>query len=468
MHIIHSECCVCRDTKDQDLQDVQLIDGKWICLECVPAAIIRPFEAALQHEINYPPRWGYYIPLELDDFADAFTDAFAADYRRRIQEYETPVQLRVYCQVRPPADGVGTRDESADATFCNQFMGQLGSGGGVVECERCNTYTCLYCRLQPPAPPEDEHFCKPPKVVDSVASFDPETRGKEWQQCPNLDCLVKLALGSGCNAMRCHFCDTEFCMICGARAAHNSGHWTREKGCPRWNGTDDANAMFDDDPVAEELDIVVGMVMLPRTDFDISAVMDFHYENPALADKNIMTTVWENFVDEMPRLQWAACENDTVLKLTDDMRTLLHDLVRNLEWAAREWARRGCGSPWSSFHGRGWPFCDPAFESTVLDPVMEAVESVNFMIRHQRLSSRLLQTLRTCLELAPPSASFVLRGSQYHIEKIFARYWFEYEPEVAKSVRLFVKEHEDGRTLFVRKADRVDRRAGKKDLMSLG
>jgi hypothetical protein len=39
---------------------------------------------------------------------------------------------------------------------------------------------------------------------------------------------------------------------------------------------------------------------------------------------------------------------------------------------------------------------------------------------------------------------------------------------VAKSVRLFVKEHEDGRTLFVRKADRVDRRAGKKDLMSRG
>lgn len=103
--------------------------------------------------------------------------------------------------------------------------------------------------------------------------------------------------------------------------------------------------MFDDDPVAEELDIVVGMAMLPRTDFGISAVMNFHYENPALADKKIVTTVWENFVDEMPRLPWAACENDTVLKLIDDMRTLLHDLVRNLEWAVREWARRGCESP---------------------------------------------------------------------------------------------------------------------------
>jgi hypothetical protein len=133
MHIIHFDCCVCLDTKDQDIEQVELVAGKWICSECIPAAIIQPFEAALQHEHFYPPVWDRSTPLDFDEFSDHFPDDFADAWRERIRVYETPVQRHVWCQGSPPAEG--DRDESDDVNVCNEFLGELGSDsmGGVLE-----------------------------------------------------------------------------------------------------------------------------------------------------------------------------------------------------------------------------------------------------------------------------------------------------------------------------------------------
>jgi hypothetical protein len=296
------DCSVCLETKEEDFEQVELVADNWICSKCVPAAIVQPFEAALRHEINYPPMWDPSTPLNYYNFQHLFARGFEEAWDEQIKEYKTPVQRRIYCRGQPIADD--SQDEPEDARFCNNFLGELGKGD-MVECMRCGIWTCLKCRLNPYAPPEDEHFCIPPKADDSAAgTFDPETRGKEWQQCPNPDCSVKLALRSGCNHMTCHFCSTDFCMLCGEEAAPGNGHWTRQQGCPRYGGLDVANPMFYDDPVPEEeLDIVVGMVVLPHTDPPIAPIITLHRNNQPLADQRIMTTVWESFIDEIPRLQ---------------------------------------------------------------------------------------------------------------------------------------------------------------------
>jgi hypothetical protein len=228
-------------------------------------------------------------------------------------------------------------------------------------------------------------------------------------------------------------------MICGKKATPNSGHWTRQQGCPRWGKLDAVDRIFDD-PVPEQLDIVVGMAMLPPTDPHIPVTAILRDGNGALSDEENLRSVRDNFDLEIPGLQLAAGGNDTVLNLVNDMRELLHDLACNLEWAASEWDRR-----------------DPVVRlARLLDPVYEAVESVNFIIRHERLHSRFLETLRANLDLAAPSTSAVLVRRRTDILWVFAQYLRVHQPRVAESVRLFISQRDSGRTLWVR--DRVARR----------
>ena len=458
---IQFNCCVCLETKDEDNKLVQIIHDDTICSECVPAAIIRPFEAALRHEINYPPMWGSHTVLKLEKFQDLFTEDFIRAWAVRIKEYETPVQDRIYCQQRvlvgvTPTGSTDTEVCSicrqkrvpvdvtcagpADTEPCNNFIDR-GDQMFTASCWRCGSWSCLDCHSIVPAPPDDdEHSCSDvlPEDDGSAESFDAATRGIVWQECPNHACLVKIALGSGCNSMKCHFCSTQFCMICGEKATPNSGHWTKRQGCPRWGKLDAVNAMFDD-PVPEHLDIVVGMAMLPPTDPHIPAIAALRHDNTALSDMQNMMEIAENFDAEMPRLQWAAGENATLLQLMNDMSALLHDLACNLEWAARE--------------------CDPLADARPLDPVNEAVESVNFMIRHERFRSRFLGTLRESLDLTALSASMVLVRRETDMKWIFARYLRVYRPRVVESVQVFIDQRDSGRTLWVRDEDRVDRRA---------
>jgi hypothetical protein len=459
MHILHFDCCVCLETKDEDIKQVRLIRDDLICSECVPAAIIRPFEAALRHEINYPPKWGS-TTLDLEKFLDLFTKEFVRAWAVRIKEYETPVQDRIYCQQRVLVGGAhtGSADTescsicrqrrvpvdvahagSAETEVCNNFV-DAGGYTFTAQCWRCGSWSCVECHSIVLAPPQDdEHFCSDILPEDN-GSFDAATRGTVWQECPNHACLVKIALGSGCNAMRCHFCSTQFCMICGHKATPNSGHWTRQQGCPRWGELDAANSIFDD-PAPEILDIVVGMAMLPPTDPHIPVIATLSNGNGAHSDEQTLREVREDLDLEIPGLQWAAGGNGTVLELIDDMRELLHGLACNLEWAASEWDRR-----------------DPVVRlATLLDPVHEAVESVNFIIRHEILHSRFLETLRANLDLAGPSASTVLVRRRTDILWAFAQYLRLHQPRVAESVLLFVSQRDSGRTLWVR--DRVHRRA---------
>lgn len=74
--------------------------------------------------------------------------------------------------------------------------------------------------------------------------FKDQTRGEDYQICPK--CEKPLTLGSGCNHMTCHFCQANFCFLCGEEVPEpvGSDHWTVDKNtCPRYGPV--GSGMFD-------------------------------------------------------------------------------------------------------------------------------------------------------------------------------------------------------------------------------
>lgn len=87
-------------------------------------------------------------------------------------------------------------------------------------------------------------------------------RGRDWQECPNLQCGRRIELAEACNHMTCQVrvgktslvpnttntnvlqCGTGFCFICGKTADGDSDHWVKG-GCPRYNQPGDPYAEYD-------------------------------------------------------------------------------------------------------------------------------------------------------------------------------------------------------------------------------
>ncbi|OQO12641.1 hypothetical protein B0A48_02103 [Cryoendolithus antarcticus] len=74
--------------------------------------------------------------------------------------------------------------------------------------------------------------------------YSENTRGLEYQLCPNPACHAPTFLGEGCNHMICPYCKTHFCHLCGLAAPEHSGHWL-PGGCPRYGRPDVARPQFD-------------------------------------------------------------------------------------------------------------------------------------------------------------------------------------------------------------------------------
>lgn len=439
MPTLQYDCCFCLKTKEEQFDQVQSLAGDVLCSECAPTVFSKLFEAALQHEINYPPTWGSAV-LNFDDFQHLFTPELARAWRARIRESETPVRHRVYCQQKPLVDI--SKAGPNDANFCNHFIGETAIEG-VAQCRSCGSWTCLNCRCLLESPMQD-HDCIKPEDDESIASLDDAAgQGEEWQQCPNPACSVKCTLGDGCNSITCHFCSTQFCNLCGKETSPDGNHWTQQRGCPRWGGYDAANPMFDvplDESFAagiEAMEMIAGLAVVDRTAARFPDNPSLKDGDQALFDKLNTIILWEEFDFE---IRTAAGKSGTVPKLLADMKTLLYELAFNLEWVSCEWALR-----------------DPVFRATSSDPVLEAVEAVNFIILHERLAARFVETLDAVLASAAPSPVLIL--NELVIRGMFARYMDEHQPMVAESMRRFVSRTEIGRTLWVQEEDRVDRRA---------
>lgn len=215
-------CCSCFEP----LEGIAaLIGNDRMCKGC----LINYFDSAMEHELNWPPRWA---GKRLDPFDFRYV-GFSTDLLRRFaareKEWDCPQQERVYCN-RAATPGSGEP--------CDRFIGRRKYGKKYMKCESCSWYTCVLCRTSI-LPEKDgrarkmkvRHHCRTDSSIsdnleDAFAGLE---AGRDYQQCPNERCARRVELKEACNHITC-VCGTEFCYICGAKAKEGSNHW-RPGGC---------------------------------------------------------------------------------------------------------------------------------------------------------------------------------------------------------------------------------------------
>lgn len=125
-----------------------------------------------------------------------------------------------------------------DVSVEDQHISQLK--GRIVECANCSTEVCSKC----------SKVLSKTRVHDCELDADDDpfrglVRGRDYQQCPKSSCQIKISLMDGCNFMRCKYCQTGFCFVCGEEVSHRSGHWKVGNPCPRFGFPGTARAIHD-------------------------------------------------------------------------------------------------------------------------------------------------------------------------------------------------------------------------------
>ena len=192
MSTVSFECAVCLEDRSQPEDTVRTVaENNPICSECLPQ-ILGLFEEALKNQIHFPPRWGLE-EISFESFEDLFSDEFRREYREKIVEYNTPIPKRVYCQHKVFTG----RDKStgqAETDFCNTFMGSVETKS-VSQCSGCSNWMCMECRdTTPPCLHPRPTLAMPPNLTASRRLLIPRHKNKEWTECPNPDCGIKIAL----------------------------------------------------------------------------------------------------------------------------------------------------------------------------------------------------------------------------------------------------------------------------------
>ena len=126
---------------------------------------------------------------------------------------------------------------------CGVFLGPRCRKHGLIfiSCYACKGFVCVDCSAPLFHP---DHACV---VTDEVAAkalettLLPQVRGKDYQICPNSDCLRPVALWDGCNAVMC-LCGQTLCFLCGVAASPEDGHWEEGRKCPRFGPAVDGEA----------------------------------------------------------------------------------------------------------------------------------------------------------------------------------------------------------------------------------
>lgn len=141
---------------------------------------------------------------------------------------------------------------------CGAFVAEQANFDLTRTCPRCKHLVCGRCGTGRKHKHPDEECCYEVDEADEAGQpskdYKGQTRGRDYQLCPNRLCGLPIYLGDGCNHMTCPSaaCKTQFCFICGQKAAHDSGHWGSGMPCPRFHRPGAANAIHDGDPEEEE------------------------------------------------------------------------------------------------------------------------------------------------------------------------------------------------------------------------
>lgn len=265
------DCSVCLESKTNIGYGPRLIEDSPICTECVVDGIDPLFEKAINHEHEYPPKWGG-TKLEAKDFTGALSglgEDFLERYQRIEEEYQTTGH-RIYCKhiIRAARKRPRGAKRSITSTFyshpieidwmkrdgealqeCGHMLTAWSpSNSGTMICYHCGGKTCVRCEKYFTF--YDEHTCILIDPSSREYIFKDQVRGKHYQVCPGQNCSNIVALADGCNEIVCNICETHFCFICGGKAEDGSGHWAEGNPCPRWNQPGKRNAHYD--PPEEE------------------------------------------------------------------------------------------------------------------------------------------------------------------------------------------------------------------------
>lgn len=427
MSDLELECGICLESINKsDEEKVRSVGHDYVCSNCAPE-VIPHFERALKSEIYFPPRWGAH-EIRFEAFEDLFTPGFSLSYREKVKEYRTPVPKRVYCHHK-----VSTSKDKAEgepeADFCNTFLGLEGKG--VSLCPTCKGWMCMECR-DIAAPKPELHTCDDTKTEGESKAFDPATKGKEWQECPNPACAIKCGLRDGCNAMICH-CGVHFCFICGEKTNHDSDHWMQGQACPRWGAVDAPNPMFDTpDPGPFGFQDGAPFPMM----LDGRRVLAFPVNEGLYLDADDALKLLEELTSEQHFMEDA---QGAVPQVILDMVELLRNLHDNMDWLAAEWT-----------FGNLHPLLRPRF----VDPVAEAVEIQNWLVRDELLQARFRETHAAALEITGEDSVLF----EMPVMELFERYSNEHKQRHLETVQRFVDAQNAGRTLWVREEDRAHNR----------
>ena len=218
MALLVIECGVCLEDICSKPSRPYKIDETPICYDCLKESIHPMFQAALQYEHQYPPRFGEK-ELDVNDFADLLTQhygcKFIERYRRREIEYAATV--RIYCKNLvdtrhlPAVGGVCRKDTKLaltpgmvevfkaagnTQTECGGFVsGQVHPPKTRLKCERCNGQLCGACE-EPLTTNTDTHTCTAVHRADALQGLIGQVKGRDIQECPH--CKSTVALSDGC------------------------------------------------------------------------------------------------------------------------------------------------------------------------------------------------------------------------------------------------------------------------------
>ncbi|EME89749.1 uncharacterized protein MYCFIDRAFT_78469 [Pseudocercospora fijiensis CIRAD86] len=261
----HIECAACfDDCTDKHVQ----VAGDHLCSDCFETGYVPQFQDALKDESKYPVKYGTTV-LEPSHYPEFFDPAFLTSWRSKEEEYTTPVKFRLYCKNSIDDTPTGKRNRNGTSIMtqhpCGHFLGTktlLSSSSPTIPCQSCNHLTCTRCSQ--PRSSSSTHEC-PATEEEEDNAFEGLTQGLDYQICPLPTCRVKMSLQDGCNGVRCAFCRTDFCFICGEKSSR--GHWDagQENGCPRFGTKGSRRAIFDDPnphPPANERMLREGLEML--------------------------------------------------------------------------------------------------------------------------------------------------------------------------------------------------------------
>jgi hypothetical protein len=421
------ECGICLEEKVEPREQVHTVGVDCICSGCALEDVVPLFEAALQNEIYYPPRFGP-TDLTFDAFADLFKEGFRLAWLEKVKEYKTPIPNRLYCQHKVPVAGDKVEGES-DVEFCNTFMGSA-EGKGVSQCHGCTNWMCLECRGTACSPPET-HACDDTKTDPAAETFDKDTKA-----CPV--CTIRIGQRDGCNAMTCP-CNAQFCFICGQEARADSEHWVVSKPCPRWGTPDAVNPMFD-----------APAPFRPQA-MNLRDHM-FWFLRPAI-EQNLLMDIEEvhTLIDEFDaeKHMHGDEETDFLPPVLLEILELLRDLRHNMIWIATEQILAEAPGLRARI-----PAGNLDLQAQLLDPVRNAVETTNFFIREERLADRFRATLQAAFEVTGEDTVLFEMSTL----DIFNRYTELHRAGFVNALQVAERTRDAGRTLWAGEADRVDRR----------